>query len=126
MLSATGWEICTELPRRGCTSAIVEVPLLPDDGSVPVDLQQVFATTYDAGPYRRMIDYSRDKITPPLRKEQQKWMIGQLRDKEIARVIGRTEHTAKIHVRSILTKLGATDRTEAVSIAIARGYLHSE
>jgi len=49
-----------------------------------------------------------------------------LRDKEIARVIGRTEHTAKIHVRSILAKLGAADRTEAVSIAIARGYLHAE
>jgi DNA-binding NarL/FixJ family response regulator len=49
-----------------------------------------------------------------------------LRDKDIARVIGRTEHTAKIHVKSILAKLGAADRTEAVSIAIARGYLHAE
>jgi len=49
-----------------------------------------------------------------------------LRDKDIARVIGRTEHTAKIHVKSILAKLGAADRTEAVSIAMARGYLHSE
>jgi DNA-binding NarL/FixJ family response regulator len=49
-----------------------------------------------------------------------------LHDKDIARVIGRTEHTAKIHVRSILAKLGAADRTEAVSIAIARGYLHAE
>jgi DNA-binding NarL/FixJ family response regulator len=49
-----------------------------------------------------------------------------LRDKDIARLIGRTEHTAKIHVKSILSKLGAADRTEAVSIAIARGYLHVE
>jgi two-component system, NarL family, response regulator len=49
-----------------------------------------------------------------------------LRDKDIARVIGRTEHTAKVHVKSILAKLGAADRTEAVSIAIARGYLHLE
>jgi DNA-binding NarL/FixJ family response regulator len=49
-----------------------------------------------------------------------------LRDKDIARLIGRTEHTAKIHVKSILAKLGAADRTEAVSIALARGYLHSE
>jgi DNA-binding NarL/FixJ family response regulator len=49
-----------------------------------------------------------------------------LRDKDIARVIGRTEHTAKVHVKSILAKLGAADRTEAVSIAIARGYLHAE
>lgn len=49
-----------------------------------------------------------------------------LHDKDIARVIGRTEHTAKIHVKGILAKLGAADRTEAVSIAIARGYLHAE
>src|SRR5580704_6547693 len=49
-----------------------------------------------------------------------------LRDKDIARVIGRTEHTAKVHVKSILAKVGAADRTEAVSIAIARGYLHAE
>src|SRR5215472_13197677 len=49
-----------------------------------------------------------------------------LRDKDIARLIGRTEHTAKVHVKNILAKLGAADRTEAVSIAIARGYLHAE
>jgi DNA-binding NarL/FixJ family response regulator len=49
-----------------------------------------------------------------------------LHDKDIARVIGRTEHTAKIHLKSILAKLGAADRTEAVTIAIARGYLHTE
>jgi two-component system, NarL family, response regulator len=49
-----------------------------------------------------------------------------LGDKDIARVIGRTEHTAKSHLKSILAKLGAADRTEAVSIAMARGYLHAE
>jgi len=39
-------------------------------------------------------------------------------NKEIASRLGISEHTAKYHVSSILSKLGATTRTEAV----ARGY----
>jgi DNA-binding NarL/FixJ family response regulator len=39
-------------------------------------------------------------------------------NKEIARKLGMSEHTAKFHVSSILSKLGATTRTEAVT----RGY----
>jgi DNA-binding NarL/FixJ family response regulator len=39
-------------------------------------------------------------------------------NKEIASRLSISEHTAKFHVSSILNKLGATTRTEAV----ARGY----
>ncbi len=39
-------------------------------------------------------------------------------NKEIAAKLGLSEHTAKFHVSSILSKLGATTRTEAVT----RGY----
>jgi DNA-binding NarL/FixJ family response regulator len=43
---------------------------------------------------------------------------------EIATALGRAESTMKVHVRSILQKLGTDDRTEAVTIAIRRGILH--
>jgi DNA-binding NarL/FixJ family response regulator len=43
---------------------------------------------------------------------------------EIAEALGRAEGTMKIHVRNILGKLGATDRTQAVTIALRRGILH--
>lgn len=43
---------------------------------------------------------------------------------EIATVLGRAESTMKVHVRSILQKLGTDDRTEAVTIAMRRGILH--
>ena len=36
------------------------VPLLPGDGAVALDLQQVFQRTYEAGPYVREIDYVGD------------------------------------------------------------------
>ena len=47
-----------------------------------------------------------------------------LRNKEIARVIGRTEGTVKVHLKNILQKLGVEDRTEAVTLSLQRGIIH--
>ncbi|HET8524536.1 MAG TPA: response regulator transcription factor [Thermomicrobiales bacterium] len=46
-----------------------------------------------------------------------------LPNKAIARELGISEHTAKFHVGSLLGKLGAGSRTEAVTIATRRGLL---
>ncbi|MEP7085779.1 MAG: response regulator transcription factor [Gemmatimonadota bacterium] len=48
-----------------------------------------------------------------------------LRNREIANEIGRTEETVKMHVKSILAKLGVVDRTEAVAVALERGIIHT-
>lgn len=58
----------------------IEVPLLPGDGEVKVDLQAVFNRTYDAGPYRREIDYARDTPEPPLDHERAEWAKGLVAD----------------------------------------------
>lgn len=47
-----------------------------------------------------------------------------LTNKDIARVLGVGAGTIKTHVLSILAKLGATDRTEAVTVALQRGVIH--
>jgi two-component system, NarL family, response regulator len=47
-----------------------------------------------------------------------------LRNKEIGRVINRTEETVKVHLKHIMAKLGTSDRTEAVTRALQRGILH--
>ncbi len=47
-----------------------------------------------------------------------------LSNNDIAAAIGRTEGTVKVHVRNILQKLNAHDRTGAVTIALQRGFLH--
>ena len=44
-------------------------------------------------------------------------------NKEIARELQITEHTVKAHVRSILSKLHAVGRAEAVSTAMRRGLI---
>jgi DNA-binding NarL/FixJ family response regulator len=44
-------------------------------------------------------------------------------NKEIASQLGLTEETVKSHVKNILPKLGANDRTHAVTIALKRGII---
>jgi DNA-binding NarL/FixJ family response regulator len=51
-------------------------------------------------------------------------MVNGLSNKQIASAIGRTEATAKAHILNIFEKLGASDRTEAVTIALRRGIIH--
>ncbi len=46
-----------------------------------------------------------------------------LPNKGIARTLGITENTAKFHVASICAKLGASGRTEAVTLAARRGLV---
>jgi len=51
---------------------------------------------------------------------------GGLSNREVATAIGRTDETVKLHLKNIFAKLGVSDRTEAVTVAIARGILHLE
>jgi len=48
-----------------------------------------------------------------------------LRNKEVAASLGVSEGTVKVHVKSILAKLGVNDRTAAVSVALRRGIIHA-
>lgn len=50
-------------------------------------------------------------------------MAAGLGNKEIAAKLKISEHTAKFHVASILGKLGASSRTEAVSLGMRRGLI---
>ena len=51
-------------------------------------------------------------------------MVQGMRNKEIGVKLYIAEDTVKMHVKSILAKLGADDRTEAVTIALRRGLAH--
>ena len=48
-----------------------------------------------------------------------------LSNKEIGDILGISVNSVKTHVRHILEKIGAEHRTEAVSLAIARGIIES-
>jgi len=46
-----------------------------------------------------------------------------LSNPQIARLLGISRNTVKFHVSSIIAKLGATSRTEAVTIGVKRGLI---
>jgi len=46
-----------------------------------------------------------------------------MRNRDIADQLFISEETVKVHVRHILEKLGASDRTQAVTIAVRRGII---
>jgi DNA-binding NarL/FixJ family response regulator len=45
------------------------------------------------------------------------------RNKQLAALLNISEHTAKFHVSSVMAKLGARTRTEAVTIGVTRGLV---
>jgi DNA-binding NarL/FixJ family response regulator len=50
-------------------------------------------------------------------------VAGGNRNRDIAEKLFITEETVKVHVKHIMEKLGAADRTQAVAIAVRRGII---
>jgi len=46
------------------------------------------------------------------------------RNRDIADALHISEETVKVHMKHILDKLGAKDRTQAITIAMRRGIIH--
>jgi DNA-binding NarL/FixJ family response regulator len=46
------------------------------------------------------------------------------RNRDIADRLFISEETVKVHVKHIMDKLGARDRTQAIAIAVRRGIVH--
>jgi len=68
----------------------------------------------------------RSELPEPLTRRESEvlqMLAGGLANKEIAGRLSISDHTVKFHVASILGKLGASTRTEAVSIGIRQGLV---
>jgi hypothetical protein len=52
---------------------IIEIPLVPDDPTVKVDLQPILDECYDKGIYERRVHYRTKKKWPTLTKDQKAW-----------------------------------------------------
>ena len=59
----------------------------------------------------------------PRESEVLRLLADGLGNKEIAARMNVSEHTVKFHIRSILGKLGASSRTEAVSRGLRSGLI---
>ena len=52
---------------------VFNVPLLPEDGVVALDLQAAFDQAYDSGPYRREVRYLEEAPDARLPPRQMRW-----------------------------------------------------
>jgi two-component system NarL family response regulator len=73
---------------------------------------------------RRLSEHRPGSDLTPRETQVLELLVKGLSNKEIADLLGFTENTAKFHVKSILGKLQASDRTEAATAALQRGILH--
>jgi two-component system, NarL family, response regulator len=72
----------------------------------------------------RLSEYFPQVALTPREVEVLSFVAKGMANKEIAHKLGTASGTIKMHVQNILAKLGASDRTHAVTIALERGILH--
>ncbi|MGC4055153.1 MAG: response regulator transcription factor [Paludibaculum sp.] len=70
-----------------------------------------------------LVEHTADEMLTPREVDVLRLVAGGNANKEIAALLSLTEETVKSHVRNILTKLDANDRTHAVAIGLRRGIL---
>lgn len=106
------------LPRDSSASEIASALEAANEGLVtlaPDFLRLLLPVPLESG--EQDFEYLNDPLTTR-ETEVLALLAGGVGNKEIAEQLRISEHTVKFHVSSILSKLGATTRTEAVS----RGY----
>ncbi|HMD22288.1 MAG TPA: response regulator transcription factor [Alloacidobacterium sp.] len=72
----------------------------------------------------RLAEHLSDESLSEREIEVLRHVAGGNRNREIAEMLFISEETVKVHIKHIMEKLGASDRTEAVSIAVRRGIMH--
>ncbi len=68
-------------------------------------------------------EHATDDSLTPREADILRWVAHGNANKEIAARLFLTEETVKSHMRNILAKLGANDRTHAVTIGVKRGII---
>jgi DNA-binding NarL/FixJ family response regulator len=72
----------------------------------------------------RVAEHQAKPVLTPREVEVLSLVARGLANREIAAQLGTAAGTIKMHVQNVLEKLGASDRTHAVTIALERGILH--
>jgi len=96
----------------------------------PKDLVEVIRQVY-AGKKRipseiaaRLAEHLSDESLTGREVDVLKHIAGGNRNRDIAERLFISEETVKVHIKHIMEKLGANDRTQAVAIAVRRGIIH--
>ena len=130
LLSETSPEAISRALRSGVRGIL---PASPEPQQLAAALQAIFrelvvVNSQAASSVRLAANRATqtDELTEPLtprEREVLRLLASGLGNKEIAAKLKISEHTAKFHVASILSKLGAASRAEAVSIGMRNGLI---
>jgi DNA-binding NarL/FixJ family response regulator len=71
----------------------------------------------------QLAEHMSDEALTPRERDVLQHVAGGNRNKDIAERLFISEETVKVHIKHIMEKLGARDRTEAVAIAVRRGII---
>jgi DNA-binding NarL/FixJ family response regulator len=109
-----GWTVRADVPTEAALS--------------PEDLDGVAAIVidaHDAPAISNRTDGGRDLLEPLTSREHDvlEQMAGGLSNRQIADVLGISEHTVKFHVSAILGKLGVTSRSAAIRHGLRQGLV---
>jgi two-component system, NarL family, response regulator YdfI len=110
------------LPTGASPEQLVAAMQAATAGLVVMDRREIDSTFPTATPASRSFAELAEPLTPREREVLQMLASG-LGNKEIATRLRISEHTVKFHVASILGKLGAASRTEAVALGIRHGLV---
>ncbi|HVH50073.1 MAG TPA: response regulator transcription factor [Candidatus Bathyarchaeia archaeon] len=110
-----------ELPRSQLLAAL-EAVARGFVVAMPTEAATIVAASQNSAPDATSVEELLEPLTPREHEVLRLLALG-LANKEIAARLRISEHTVKFHVASILGKLGATSRTEAVAIGLRRGLV---
>ena len=71
----------------------------------------------------QLLEHMSDEVLTEREIEVLKQVADGNRNREIAELLFISEETVKVHIKHIMEKLGASDRTQAVSIGLRRGII---
>ncbi|HEY1756980.1 MAG TPA: response regulator transcription factor [Bryobacteraceae bacterium] len=70
-----------------------------------------------------LAEHMSDEDLTPRETEVLRNVAGGNRNRDIAEMLFISEETVKVHIKHIMDKLGAKDRTQAIAIAVRRGII---
>jgi DNA-binding NarL/FixJ family response regulator len=72
----------------------------------------------------QLLEHMSDELLTEREIEVLREVAGGNRNRDIAKRLFISEETVKVHIKHIMEKLGASDRTQAVAIGVRRGIIH--
>src|SRR5258707_6379287 len=71
----------------------------------------------------QLAEHLSDELLTPREIDVLRHVAGGNRNRDIAEKLFISEETVKVHIKHIMDKLGASDRTQAIAIAVRRGII---